>query len=152
MYERGEGVRQDAAEALRLYTLAAEQGAATAQVNVGIMRMQGFDVEQDDNEAVKWFGRAADQGHAQAIQMQAHMFSAMFTPGAAVQIAGLMGRPELNDHRGVVSAGPGATGRVQVRLASRDRDIAVRPQNLRLTKVRAPSSGLSCCPMRPSGQ
>jgi TPR repeat protein len=39
MYDSGEGVAQDHAEAVIWYTLAAEQGLAAAQLNLGILRV-----------------------------------------------------------------------------------------------------------------
>ncbi len=50
-------------EALRL---AAEQGDAEAQRNLGVKHVEGDGVPQDDTEAVRWFRLAADQGHAGA--------------------------------------------------------------------------------------
>jgi len=64
------GALQDKAEAvseaLRLYRLAADQGHAVAQSNLGSMYDQGLGVPQDDAEAVKWYRLAADQGFAAA--------------------------------------------------------------------------------------
>ena len=59
MYDTGEGVPQDAAEAVRWYRLAAEQGDATAQFNLGNMYRTGRGVPQDAAEAVRWYRRAA---------------------------------------------------------------------------------------------
>jgi TPR repeat protein len=41
MYRNGEGVTQDYQEALKWYRLAAEQGYATAQNNLGVMYVMG---------------------------------------------------------------------------------------------------------------
>ena len=41
MYANGDGVPQDAAEAVRWYRLAAEQGLAEAQFNLGVMYANG---------------------------------------------------------------------------------------------------------------
>ena len=46
--------------------LAAEQGDASAQFNLGFMYATGEGVPKDDAKAVKWFRLAAEQGHAQA--------------------------------------------------------------------------------------
>ena len=64
MYEIGQGVQQDDAEAVKWYRKAADRGDADAQVNLGSMYVRGSGVPQDDSEAVKWFRKAADQGHA----------------------------------------------------------------------------------------
>jgi hypothetical protein len=62
-YETGDGVSQDAAEAVRWYWLAADQGLVTAQYRLGNMYANGEGVPQDDAEAVRWYRLAADQGH-----------------------------------------------------------------------------------------
>ena len=46
--------------------LAAEQGHASAQSNLGVMYANGEGVPQDDQEAVKWYRLAAEQGGASA--------------------------------------------------------------------------------------
>ena len=66
MYDYGEGVSQDHAEAAKWYQLAAEQGNAAAQNNIGVMYHKGEGVSQDDKEAMKWYRLAADQGNAAA--------------------------------------------------------------------------------------
>ena len=66
MYRKGERVKQDYAEAVRLYRLTAEQGNADAQNKLGFMYSNGYGVKQDKAEAVKWFRKAAEQGHAKA--------------------------------------------------------------------------------------
>ena len=63
MYEYGEGVAQDDAEAAKWYRLAAEAGRIDAQHSLGYMYDEGIGVAEDDAEAVKWFRRAAEQGH-----------------------------------------------------------------------------------------
>ena len=46
--------------------MAADQGDAEAQYNLGLMYYQGKGVAQDYLAAMKWFRMAADQGHARA--------------------------------------------------------------------------------------
>jgi TPR repeat protein len=53
---------EDDAEAVRLYTLAAEQGYAGAQTNLGVMYANGEGVARDRDRAIVWFRRAAAQG------------------------------------------------------------------------------------------
>ena len=60
------GVSQDDGEAVKWYRLAAEQGDAAAQNNLGWMYANGRGVSQDDGEAVKWYRLAAEQGDADA--------------------------------------------------------------------------------------
>ena len=66
MYDNGQGVLQDYAEALKWYRLAAEQGNAAAQTNLGVMYGNGDGVLQDYAEAAKWWRLAAEQGDADA--------------------------------------------------------------------------------------
>ena len=70
----GEGVPEDDTEAVRWYRLAAEQGharaqynlGARAQYNLGVMYANGEGVPEDDAEAVRWYRLAAEQGLARA--------------------------------------------------------------------------------------
>jgi TPR repeat protein len=66
MFCNGEGVAQDQAEAVRLWRLAAAQGDADAQFNLGAMFANGEGVAQDKAEAVRLYRLAAAQGHAKA--------------------------------------------------------------------------------------
>ena len=66
MYRDGEGVPQDAAEAVRWYRRAADQGHARAQHDLALMYLEGEGVPRDDTEAARWFRLAADQGLADA--------------------------------------------------------------------------------------
>ena len=67
MYENGKGgVTKDEAEAVEWYRLAAEQGHAQAQLNLGILYDNGLGVKQDYAEAIRWYRQAAAQGNAQA--------------------------------------------------------------------------------------
>ena len=66
MYDEGQGVPQDYAEAATWYRMAAEQGYVTAQSKLGFMYDEGQGVPQDYNEAIKWFMLAAAQGNVYA--------------------------------------------------------------------------------------
>ncbi len=66
MYEKGQGVPQDYAEAVKWHRKAAEQGLAEAQFSLGVMYYGGQGVPQDYAEAVKWHRKAAEQGLAAA--------------------------------------------------------------------------------------
>ena len=61
MYENGQGVQQDDAEAVKWYRRAAEQGHAEAQYNLGVMYDDGQGVQQDVSEAFFWLEKAASQ-------------------------------------------------------------------------------------------
>ena len=62
MYENGEGVSEDDEEAVKWYTLAAEQGHARAQSNLGGMYGNGQGVLQDYVRAHMWYNIAASSG------------------------------------------------------------------------------------------
>jgi TPR repeat protein len=64
MYSLGDGVPQDDREAVRWWRLAAEQGEAAAQSNLGLMCSNGEGVPEDDVLAYMWYNLAAAQGHA----------------------------------------------------------------------------------------
>ena len=51
---------------MKWYRLAADQGVATAQYNLGSMYYNGRGVLQDYEEAVFWYRLAAEQGNARA--------------------------------------------------------------------------------------
>jgi TPR repeat protein len=55
-------------EAARFYRLAAEQGDALAQYNLGLMYGNGEGVLQNQNEAINWYRKAAAQGQKDARQ------------------------------------------------------------------------------------
>ena len=59
---------QDHAEAVRLYRLAAEQGLAEAQSNLGVLYDNGYGVAQDFVQAYMWFTLAAAQGFESAAE------------------------------------------------------------------------------------
>jgi TPR repeat protein len=59
---------------VRWYRLAAEQGNASAQSNLGFMYTKGEGVRKDDAEAVRWYRLAAEQGYADAQYNLAAMY------------------------------------------------------------------------------
>jgi len=66
LYNTGQGVSQDYAQAHKWYLKAAAQGHATAQVNLGVLYANGQGVPSDYAQARKWYLKAAAQGHATA--------------------------------------------------------------------------------------
>ncbi len=70
MYDNGQGVPQDYAEAVKWYRLAAEQGYASAQNNLGAKYTMGEGVPQDYAQAHMWFNLAGAQGEIQAAENQ----------------------------------------------------------------------------------
>lgn len=67
MYDLGDGVPKNDAEAVKWYRRAAEQGNAAAPSNLGVMYETGQGVTWDYAEAVKWWRKAAEQGLATAL-------------------------------------------------------------------------------------
>lgn len=61
MQDQG-GLEQDFEEAVKWYTLAANQGLAIAQYCLGLCYNEGIGVEQDRQKAKEWFTKAAKQG------------------------------------------------------------------------------------------
>ena len=62
MYASGEGVPQDYAEAMKLFSQAVLKGDAEARALIGNLYDEGKGVPQDYQEAVKWYRESADQG------------------------------------------------------------------------------------------
>jgi len=54
----------DYAEAIKWYRLAADQGNANGQNNLGVMYEDGKGIPKDYAEAAKWYRLAAEQGNA----------------------------------------------------------------------------------------
>jgi len=69
MHQNGWGVPQNLTEAVKWYRKAAEQGAASAQYNLGFMYLNGQGVPQNYAEAEKWYRKAAEQGDVDALQI-----------------------------------------------------------------------------------
>ena len=84
MYDKGQGVPQNHAEAVKWYRLAADQGDASAQYNLGVMYANGQGVPQNYAEAVKWYRLAADQGDASAQYNLGVMYDQW--PGGAAEL------------------------------------------------------------------
>ena len=53
-------------KAIYWFSIAAEQGSAEAQFNLGIMYANGEGVRKDNKAALEWFTLAAEQGHSDA--------------------------------------------------------------------------------------
>jgi TPR repeat protein len=66
MYEQGRGVAQNYREAMRWFRLAALQGDASAQSNLGVMYYKGQGIAQDYGEARKWYRMAAERRNLEA--------------------------------------------------------------------------------------
>jgi hypothetical protein len=110
MYAKGRGVPKDDTEAVKWYRLAAGQGNAKAQSNLGVMYDLGRGVPQDYAEAVKWYRFAAGQGNAKA----QYNLGLMYKRGRGVpkdyaeahkwfNLAASRGHKEAVKNRGIVS-------------------------------------------------
>ena len=75
MYDIGEGVPENNAEAVKWYRKAADQGLAKVQVNLGLMYNNGEGVPENHAEVVKWYRRDADQGLAKAQYTLGYMYA-----------------------------------------------------------------------------
>jgi TPR repeat protein len=73
IYANGDGVTQDAAEAVRWFRLAADQGDASAQHYLGVSYQNGDGAPQDSAEAARWIRLAADQGNEPALAAVAQL-------------------------------------------------------------------------------
>jgi uncharacterized protein len=65
-YYNGDGVVEDAVEAVKWFRRSAEQGNASGQNRLGVAYHYGTGVPKDVAEALAWYRRAADQGFVQA--------------------------------------------------------------------------------------
>jgi hypothetical protein len=63
MYHFGRGVARDYKDAVHWYQLAAAQGHASAQSNLGLMYYEGKGILQDYASAYMWFNIAAAAGN-----------------------------------------------------------------------------------------
>ncbi len=74
MYDNGQGVAKNEAEALRWFRKAAEQGHAKGQFNLGVSYETGQGFPQDAVEAARWVRKAAKQGLANAQSKLGYMY------------------------------------------------------------------------------
>jgi TPR repeat protein len=66
LYKGAAGVPQDQSTAAHWLELAATQGHAKAQLNLGVLYDRGHGVTQDATQAVRWYRQAAEQGNRKA--------------------------------------------------------------------------------------
>jgi TPR repeat protein len=70
MYNIGQGVPQDYAEAVNWYLKAAEQGNASAQTNLSFMYYNGWGVPQDYSVAHMWSNIANANGNENGAKLR----------------------------------------------------------------------------------
>lgn len=68
MFEKGQGVKTDFAEAAAWYLKAADKGSAAAQYRLGRLYERGQGVGQNLEEALKQYRKASRQGYQDAKQ------------------------------------------------------------------------------------
>ncbi len=74
MYEFGFGVKQDSAEALMWWRLAAAQGHPVAQYQFGVMYQFGDRLKRDWVEALRWYRLGAEQDHVPSQGAVGHLY------------------------------------------------------------------------------
>ena len=73
IYIKGNGVKKDVKEAVRLLRIAAENGSADAQLVLGSMYVLGEVVEKDYSLAREYFGKACDNKKQKGCEMYKEM-------------------------------------------------------------------------------
>lgn len=96
MYQHGDGVPMDSAEAARWVRKAAEQGLAIAQNTLGLHYWHGMGVLRDYVQAYMWLNLAAAQGRDTSIRHRADIADHM-TP-AQIAEAQQRAREWLDNH------------------------------------------------------
>ena len=85
MFDAGEGIREDNVEAIKWYSLSADQGNPIAQNNLGAMYYAGEGAKIDRVQAYKWFYIAeilgSDDGRHNRIRSAKSMRSAEVLEG-----------------------------------------------------------------------
>jgi len=80
MYDIGKGVPQDYKTAVKWYSLAAKQGDANAQTNLGVMFYKGEGVIQDIVYAHMWLNIAASSGNTIPASKNRDIVAKQMTP------------------------------------------------------------------------
>ena len=73
-------MKRNYAEALKWYRIAAEEGHARAQYEIGWMYYRGRGVDKDFTEALKWFHKAAEQGDTSAFHTLGALYYTGYSP------------------------------------------------------------------------
>ena len=140
---------------MKWYRMAAVQGHAVAQCNLGIMYYEGQGVPQNTSEALRWLHKAQVQGHDTAKQLielimqvmresrasQQTNYSSMPPPpsaspipiGTRVELHGLKAKPQLNGQYGIVVGYVASSGRCTVALegarGETETKMSIKPEN-----------------------
>src|SRR5262249_40551894 len=73
-YERGNGVEQDSAQAIKWYRAAAVAGDANAMEELGNLYFRGREGEKDAVQAMDWWRKSAEAGNGQAMASLGKIF------------------------------------------------------------------------------
>ena len=137
--------------------MAAQQGHAQAQYNLGFMYYNGQSVPQNTSEALRWLHKAQVQGHEKAKQGIEQIMQAMretrasqqtnnpsmppppsASPvpiGTRVELHGLKAKPQLNGQYGIVVGYVLSSGRCTVILeyarGETKTKASIKPENLK---------------------
>ena len=87
MYRNGQGIPEDDKTAVKWYKLAAEQGIASAQCNLGVMYRDEQGVTQDNVYAHMWLNIAASSGQEKASRTRDIIDKRMTDISAAQKLA-----------------------------------------------------------------
>lgn len=74
LYDNGDGISYDHAQAATWYKKAATQGHLQAQTLLGEMYLKGRGVEQNEEEGARWMIKAAQQGSMEAQSQTAELY------------------------------------------------------------------------------
>jgi TPR repeat protein len=75
LYEKGQGVEQDFAQALSWYRKAAEQNHADSQYRVAVAYAYGLvSYGKDDKQAMHWLVKAGENGHKKSQKLLARVY------------------------------------------------------------------------------
>ena len=155
MYYEGQGVAQDYSAAMKWVRMAADQGHAQAQCNLGNMYYEGKGVPQNTSEGLRWFHKAKVQGDEKAEQAIELIMQAMretrasqqtnnplmpppsASPvpiGTRVELHGLKAKPHWNGQYGIVVGYVASSGRCTVALedarGETETKMSIKPENL----------------------
>ena len=141
---------------MKWYRMAADQGDAKAQYNLGVMYYEGKGVPQNTSEALRWLHKAQVQGDERAKQgielimqamretrasQQTNNLSMPPPPSASpvpigtrVELHGLKAKPQLNGQYGIVVGYVASSGRCTVVLegarGETETKMSIKPENL----------------------
>ena len=74
LYYLAAGVPQNLAETVKWWSLAARQGDATAQFNLGLLYHNGFGVPKNHDQAARWWTLVSAQGMEKAQLNLGHIY------------------------------------------------------------------------------